>query len=58
MSINIVLDEEVVKKAFKYTNHTILDVRQLLNTVKIRDDYDYKSLRKIEVEFDNVKPAQ
>ena len=66
MRTNIVLDDELVKKAFRYTkvstkreliylalsefveNHSRRDVRELSRIVKIRDDYDYKSLRKEE----------
>ena len=64
MRTNIVLDDNLLKKAFKYTdistkkdlvnlalmefveNHRRLDIRKLKGKVKIRNDYNYKKLRR------------
>jgi len=66
MRTNIVLDDQLVKEAFRYAtvtskrdlvnlalqefieNHRRRDIRELRGNVKIREDYDYKTLRKDE----------
>jgi Arc/MetJ family transcription regulator len=63
MRTNIVLNDELVAEAFKYTDittkrelidlalrefvrqHRVRDVRDLQGKVKLKEDYDYKSLR-------------
>ena len=63
MRTNIVLDEKLVKQAFRYTevptkrelvhlalrefveNHGRRDVRELLGSIDLADDYDYKDHR-------------
>jgi Arc/MetJ family transcription regulator len=63
MRTNIVLDEELIELAFRYTdvttkrelvhqalqefvqNHARRDVRELLGTVDLDQDYDYKKHR-------------
>jgi len=65
MRTNIVLNDELVNKAFKYSkaktkkdlihealeelvlSRQRLDIRKLKGKIKFKDDYDYKTMRKM-----------
>ncbi|MCC2666169.1 MAG: hypothetical protein K0S63_85 [Gammaproteobacteria bacterium] len=65
MRTNIVLNDSLVKEAFRYTtasskrelielplkefveNHRRHDIRKLKGKIKIRENYDYKKIRKL-----------